>query len=408
MVTPLSMEVPELLANHPPFYFRSTSVPPPPGICFDDGGREQGVATVHHWTGLEARALRLALRLSVRAFAEHLGVAVATVSKWESKRAETEPRPDTQAILDTALGRADAPTHLRFETLLSEMAGTVQNAGRRVTTVGPRAWEYESWAEDLDRVVVALSRQNFAFADSLLSRWLTRYDAPKMDDKGLYLFARSTALLGDVKRDQGAVLGPLSARYSYTRARAVFSQLDIPRRVAQLDLSLAVITEMSGNLEVAARHYESLAADDRLSRRDRARARLWVGTALSKNGRHDYATRVMQAATRDFEDLTEPDDWSVAHQKLALARRGAGDLTQALHYINIARGSGATDSPMQRVRLDTAHGHILLSDTATRDDGLLVLDEATHTAAQYGLVHQLRSIEGIKAMNEGSTGPRRR
>ncbi|MEU1024670.1 helix-turn-helix domain-containing protein, partial [Streptomyces sp. NPDC005904] len=76
------------------------------------------MATVHHWTGLEAKALRLALRLSVRAFAERLGLAVATVSKWESKLASTEPRPDTQAILDTALGRADAAVHLRFETLL--------------------------------------------------------------------------------------------------------------------------------------------------------------------------------------------------------------------------------------------------------------------------------------------------
>ncbi|WP_328720744.1 helix-turn-helix domain-containing protein [Streptomyces sp. NBC_00247] len=366
------------------------------------------MATVHQWTGLEARALRLALRLSVRAFAEHLGVAVATVSKWESKRAETEPRPDTQAILDTALGRADAHAHLRFETLLFEMASTVQGAGRRVTTSGPRAWEYESWADDLDRVVVALARQNFAFADSLLNRWLVRFDAPKLDEKGLYLFARSTALLGDLKRDQGSVIGPLSAHHSYAGARAVFTQLDIPRRVAQLDLSLAVVTEMSGKLEIAARQYETLAVDDRLSRRDRARARLWVGTALSKGGRHDYATRVMQAATRDFEDLTEPDDWSVAHQKLALARRGAGDLSQALHFIDIARSSGATDSPMQRVRLDTAHGHILLSDAATRDDGLLVLDQATRTASQYGLVHQLRSIEGIKAMSEGPTGPRRR
>ncbi|MEU3222040.1 helix-turn-helix domain-containing protein [Streptomyces sp. NPDC006976] len=365
------------------------------------------MATVHHWTGLEARALRLALRLSVRAFAEHLGVAVATVSKWESKRAETEPRPDTQAILDTALARADAAAHLRFETLLSEMAGTMQGAGRRVTPAGPRAWEYESWAEDLDRVVVALSRQNFAFADSLLSRWLVRYDAGELDEKGLYLFARSTALLGDLKRDQGSVLGPLSAQHSYAGARAVFAHLDIPRRVAQLDLSLAVVTEMSGKLEAAARHYEALAVDDRLSRRDRARARLWVGTALSKNGRHDYATRVMQSATRDFEDLTEPDDWSVAHQKLALARRGAGDLTQALHFIDIASTSGATDSPMQRVRLDTARGHILLSDAATRDDGLLVLDQAARAAAQYGLVHQLRSIEAIRTTREGPARPRR-
>ncbi|WP_059008482.1 tetratricopeptide repeat protein [Streptomyces specialis] len=367
------------------------------------------MATVHQWTGLEARALRLALRLSVRAFAQQLGLAVATVSKWEAKLADTEPRPDTQAILDTALGRADAVVHQRFETLLSEMTSPVQSAGgRRVTASGPRAWEYESWADDLDRVLVALSRQDFAFAHSLLTRWLGRSKASELDEKGLYLLARSTALLGDLERDQGVVLGPLSAQHSYAGARAVFTQLDIPRRVAQLDLSLAVVTEMSGKLEIAARSYETLAVDDRLSRRDRARARLWVGTALSKDGQHDYATRVIQAAIRDFEDLTEPDDWSVAHQKLALARRGAGDLTQALHFIDIARSSGSTDSPMQRVRLDTAHGHILLSDTATRDDGHLVLDQAAKVASQYGLVHQLRSIEGIEAMREGPTGPRQR
>ncbi|MFJ1800419.1 helix-turn-helix domain-containing protein [Streptomyces sp. NPDC088180] len=363
------------------------------------------MATVHHWTGLEARALRLALRLSVRAFAERLGLAVATISKWEKLRSATEPRPDTQAILDTALGRADASVHLRFETLLSEMAGPGQVAvGRRVTAAGPRAWEYESWTDDLDRAVVALSRQNFTFADSLLGRWLNRFTAAELDDKGLYLYARSTALLGDLKRDQGAVLGPLSARHSYAGARSIFTQLEIPRRVAQLDLSLAVVAEMSGDLETSARTYETLAVDDRLSRRDRARARLWVGTALSKDGNHDYATRVMQAATREFEDLTEPDDWSVAHQKLALARRGVGDLTQALHFIDIARSSGSSDSPMQRVRLDTAHGHILLSDAATRDDGLRVLGQAARTAAQYGLVHQLRSIESVKASSEGPPG----
>jgi hypothetical protein len=126
-----------------------------------------------------------------------------------------------------------------------------------------------------------------------------------------------------------------------------------------------------------------------------------VGTALSKDGNHDYAARVMTTATREFEDLAEPEDWSVAHQKLALAHRGAGDLSGALHFIGIARSSQATDSPMQRVRLDTAHGHILLSDRDTRDDGLLVLDQAAKVAARYGLVHQLRSIEGIKGMSEG-------
>ncbi|GAA0394407.1 hypothetical protein [Streptomyces luteireticuli] len=368
------------------------------------------MATVHHWTGLEARALRLALRMSVRAFAEHLGVAVRTVSNWDKFLTEVEPRVDTQAILDTALVRADAAVHLRFETFLSEARGPRPAPGRRVTTAGPRTcprtWEYESWTDDLDRIVVALSRQGFAFADHLLGRWLNRFRPTELDDKGMYLLARSTALLGDLKRDQGVVVGPLSAQHAYAGARSIFAQLDIPRRVAQLDLSLAVVTEMSGRLDTAARHYEQLAVDDRLGRRDRARARLWVGTALSKDGNHDYAARVMLAASRDFEELGEPDDWSVAHQKLALAHRGAGDLTKALHFIAIARRTGCADSPMQRVRLDTAHGHILLSDPVTRDDGLHALDRAAKLAAQYGMRHQLSSIEGIRTTTAGADGPR--
>ncbi|MEV0733625.1 hypothetical protein [Polymorphospora sp. NPDC050346] len=207
----------------------------------------------------------------------------------------------------------------------------------------------------------------------MLDRWLTRYPPHDLDATGLYLFARTTALRGDLLRDQGTVVGPLSAGRCYARAQSVFEQLDIPRRVAQLDLSLAVVAEMAGHLDTAARRYETLAADQRLSRRDRARALMWIGTALSKNGEHAYATRVMTAACRDFEDLSEPEDWSVAHQKLALAHRGAGDLTTALHLISIARNTATSHSPLQRVRLDTAYGHILLTDPATANNGLTVL-----------------------------------
>ncbi|GAT68855.1 DNA-binding protein [Planomonospora sphaerica] len=351
------------------------------------------MATVQQWSGLEARALRQALRMSVRAFAGHLGVAVATVSKWERLGAGTQPRPDTQAILDTALARSDASVHLRFETLLSE-TGRPADAGGLAAS--PRMWDYESWTDDLERTVAALSRQDFPFASHLLHRWLARWKPGELDDKGLYLFARSTALLGDLQRDQGIIFGPLSARRSYAGARSIFTQLDIPRRVAQLDLSLAVVAEMSSELDAAAHHYETLAVDDRLSGRDRARARLWVGTALSKHGHHDYALRVMTAAIREFDQLGEAEDWSVAHQKLALAHRGAGELTKALQLIDIARTTAATDAPMQRVRLETAYGHILLSDPATANDGLIVLDHAADAATKYGLVHQLRSIEDIR------------
>ena len=50
-----------------------------------DANREdnQAMSTIGRWTGHEARALRLSLRLSVRAFAEHLGIAARTISKWE-------------------------------------------------------------------------------------------------------------------------------------------------------------------------------------------------------------------------------------------------------------------------------------------------------------------------------------
>jgi hypothetical protein len=211
-----------------------------------------------------------------------------------------------------------------------------------------RPADYETWTEDIERAVVCVSRQDFPFASTLLNRWLGSHDPHDLDDKGLYLYGRSLVLLGDVQRDQGAILGPLSARQSYLTARGMFSELDIPRRLAQIELSLAVVQEMSGQLDASARSYEQLAGDERLSRRDRARARLWIGTALSKEGNNAYATTVMAAATREFEELGEPEDWSVAHQKLALAHRGAGKLTQALHYIDIAHTTGTVESPMQR------------------------------------------------------------
>lgn len=76
------------------------------------------MVSVPFWSGHEAKALRVALRLSVRAFAEDLGVAVRTVTKWEGFGANTTPRPVMQATLDTALARADADAKLRFELLL--------------------------------------------------------------------------------------------------------------------------------------------------------------------------------------------------------------------------------------------------------------------------------------------------
>jgi tetratricopeptide (TPR) repeat protein len=75
--------------------------------------------TVDRWTGREARLLRQALRLSVRGFAEYLGVSVRTVSRWEQHGAERVPRPEFQAVLDTALRQAGTEGQQRFQLATS-------------------------------------------------------------------------------------------------------------------------------------------------------------------------------------------------------------------------------------------------------------------------------------------------
>jgi transcriptional regulator with XRE-family HTH domain len=72
------------------------------------------MATVQPWIGAETKALRHAMRLSIRAFAEHLGVGARTVNKWEARGSTITLLPDTQALLDTALDRAPDDVKTRF------------------------------------------------------------------------------------------------------------------------------------------------------------------------------------------------------------------------------------------------------------------------------------------------------
>ncbi|MDG4792834.1 hypothetical protein [Micromonospora sp. WMMD1082] len=80
------------------------------------------MAAVTTWTGRDANALRKALRMSVTAFAEHLGAARRTVAKWSSQGYKVIPRADMQAALDTVLARATPDVRERFEALRA--AGT--------------------------------------------------------------------------------------------------------------------------------------------------------------------------------------------------------------------------------------------------------------------------------------------
>ncbi len=83
------------------------------------------------WTGQEASALRQALRMTIREFAEHLGVAVRTVAKWEALGAAVVPVPVLQAALDTVLARAADEAQSRFGMLVAATgdSGRVSHAG---------------------------------------------------------------------------------------------------------------------------------------------------------------------------------------------------------------------------------------------------------------------------------------
>ncbi|TDD44291.1 helix-turn-helix domain-containing protein [Saccharopolyspora elongata] len=80
--------------------------------CARDDGHMPPIA---HWTGLEAKLLRNALRLTVNAFADLLGVHPRTINKWESRLAEITPLPELQSALDTALQRAPDTARARFD-----------------------------------------------------------------------------------------------------------------------------------------------------------------------------------------------------------------------------------------------------------------------------------------------------
>lgn len=77
--------------------------------------------TVRQWTGLEAKALRAALRMTMHEFAGYLGVAARTVAKWEARGSDIQPMSQTQAILDTALAKSSSDVQARFGAAVSDL-----------------------------------------------------------------------------------------------------------------------------------------------------------------------------------------------------------------------------------------------------------------------------------------------
>lgn len=120
--------------------------------------------TVQRWTGRESRALREALRLSVRSFAHRLGVSDRAISKWEAGAGERVPNPESQAILDTAFQQADSEAQARF---WEKVGGSPTSAMVPSTGI--------SLVPDLEPWMIA--RDNLL--DELVTTVLSRVDAAK-------------------------------------------------------------------------------------------------------------------------------------------------------------------------------------------------------------------------------------
>jgi transcriptional regulator with XRE-family HTH domain len=104
-------------------------------------GEVPAVIVVGRWTGQEASALRHALRLTIRDFAEHLGVAERTVAKWEAGGSAMVPVLVMQAALDTVLERAADQAKGRFGMLLAATWDPAGSADSAVTLGGSRRAE---------------------------------------------------------------------------------------------------------------------------------------------------------------------------------------------------------------------------------------------------------------------------
>jgi transcriptional regulator with XRE-family HTH domain len=100
---------------------------------------------VRKCTGLEALALRRALRLGVRRFSEHLGIAVDTISNWEKSKAKRRPDTESHTVFDTAPARAGAATDLRFGTELATLSppGGTYGSADRCTRLPEVVWELD-------------------------------------------------------------------------------------------------------------------------------------------------------------------------------------------------------------------------------------------------------------------------
>lgn len=164
------------------------------------------MVTVQRWSGREARLLRDALRMSLRDFAAYLGVSDRTVSNWEGGGASYQPRAESQAVLDTALGRASDDAKARFAAALG-----------KTDAVAPAAGRIEVDSHKFLPVFIGVQRAGRLrahMAPSADDQWLdsssARVDHPEAQDCVLHVFACGVAVFHLVQPHEPTALTDLA------------------------------------------------------------------------------------------------------------------------------------------------------------------------------------------------------
>lgn len=263
------------------------------------------------WTGRDARLLRVALRLSQRAFAARLGLGERTVSKWEQGGQWTTPRPENQAVLDTALARAGADVQVRFRELVSGSSSSPVAVGLPVPDMGDDQADELAW--------------------HLLEQW--------------HLLVKTDNLLGP-RYALGSVLKhlqlvkdvldttlPRGARPTFVRLAARFAE------------SAAWLAEDGGNLAEAQMHNRDAmawaheAGDEQLQAWTLFRA----SQLAAHNGNPEAMLALCRAAGRHEPALTAPMRGALAQQQ-AQGHACDGDAKQAQELFDRAHQWASTDS----------------------------------------------------------------
>nr|MDT0663444.1 hypothetical protein [Micromonospora sp. DSM 115978] len=324
------------------------------------------MAMVTTWSGQDANALRNALRMSVTAFAEHLGAARRTVAKWSSQGDKVLPRADMQAALDTVLARATPEVRERFEALRT--AGT---SGATAGAARPHAGTHADTDDDGD--ADSGSDGDVQRRDLLRGAAISVGTAPTLAPLLEALF--SPPCIG------GAV--PTFPQFAQAVAAA-----KIDYQACRYERVLERLVTLLPSLEPV----KSGAEGDRRLQVEASAADLYhvVGSVLLKLGDRGLALVAAERSARAAALSQDPVAIAASARIMTHALMGNGHDAQAVALADAAADSLDRDTRLASANAVAVYGALVLRGAVAaarrddRDTAHAMLEEATRAATRLG------------------------